>query len=389
MIMKYNDQVVGNTSSADLASPSGSFSVLNMLSMQTPEHDRNACLTLGRMASLWLLFFLICLGLGYPALNRYDPGTRGGTSDVPVYRNLVEGRGPSRAPDGQGEVLRGENYYRILVPTIARPFYRLARGHVGSWDPALFGLLISNAIFTATTALLLVAIGFHLTFDLPLALLGAALYLLNFCISNLYLVGLIDSGESCFFLFIVWSLLNRRWYLLPLWGILGALAKETFAPLSAVLVFGWWISEVRRENLQLTRLAWLAALGVASLGTVIVTMSSVAGKLVYPWKFAASMHAREAFFPGLMGSIFNHTFWFVFAWLLPLGVVRLRSFPRPWVIGAALAFGAALVLGGYNHAGDNTARALFNIAGPLLSLSAAILIAGPSRLQFARRPDAE
>ena len=25
-------------------------------------------------AILWLLFFLICLGLGYPPLNRYDPG---------------------------------------------------------------------------------------------------------------------------------------------------------------------------------------------------------------------------------------------------------------------------------------------------------------------------
>ena len=29
-------------------------------------------ISLGRQAILWSLFFLICMGLGYPALNRYD-----------------------------------------------------------------------------------------------------------------------------------------------------------------------------------------------------------------------------------------------------------------------------------------------------------------------------
>ena len=40
---------------------------------------------------------------------------------------------------------------------------------------------------------------------------------------------------------IVWSLLTERWFLLPLWGVFGALAKETFAPLSMMFAFGWWI----------------------------------------------------------------------------------------------------------------------------------------------------
>jgi len=225
-------------------------------------------MTFEQKAWLWLLFFLICLGLGYSPLNRYDPGKLGGTSDVAQYRDIVVGRAPRRTAGAIGAFARlaqSENYYRVLVPYVAKPFYWLARGHVRTWDTALFGLLVANAIFTATTACLLVAIGYRLTLDFSTALLGATLYLLNFCVANLNLVGLIDSAEGCFVMVIVWSLLTGRWFLLPLWGVFGALAKETFAPLSAMFVFGWWISGVQRNHLQLSRLAWVGALGVASI----------------------------------------------------------------------------------------------------------------------------
>ena len=36
---------------------------------------------------LWGVFFLICLGLGYPTLNRYDP--RKALSDSARYAKLV------------------------------------------------------------------------------------------------------------------------------------------------------------------------------------------------------------------------------------------------------------------------------------------------------------
>jgi hypothetical protein len=335
-------------------------------------------------ATTWIvasgLFFLICLGLGYPPLNRYDPGKLEGTSDVAEYCDIVVGRQPQRADDGSGAIARlaqSENYYRVLVPYVAKPFYWLARGHVGTWDPALFALLVANAIFTATTACLLVAVGYRCTLDFSLALLGATLYLLNFCIANLNLVGLIDSAEGCFMMVIVWSLLTGRWFLLPICGVFGALAKETFAPLSALFAFAWWISEVRRNHLQLLRLAWTGALIVASITTVTVTMSTVAGGLVWPWQFAAYMSAGGGFLAGLRGCLLDHTFWYVFIWLLPLGLVRLRRLPRPWVLASAVAFGGALVLGAYNNAAGNTTRALFNVAGPLLSLSTAMFIAGP------------
>ena len=89
---------------------------------------------------LWVLFFLICLGLGYPPLKRYDPTKLEGTSDVAEYRNVVMGLPSGRPLRGSGAYARltqWENYYRVLVPYVARPFYWMARGHVGTWDPAL------------------------------------------------------------------------------------------------------------------------------------------------------------------------------------------------------------------------------------------------------------
>jgi hypothetical protein len=196
-------------------------------------------------------------------------------------------------------------------------------------------------------------------------------------------VGLVDSAEGCFLMAIVWSLEADHWFLLPLWGILGALAKETFVPLSALFVFGWWISEVRRDRLQLPRLAWLGALGMASLTTVTLAMSVVAGGLVWPWQLATYMRAGEGFMNGLRACLLDHTFWFVFLWLLPLGLVRLRRLPRPWVWASAVAFCGALALGAYHNASGNVARALFSVSGPILSLSAAIYLAGPIGLNSA------
>jgi uncharacterized membrane protein len=302
---------------------------------------------------------------------------------VAEYRSIVVGRdapGASKTLEVFDRLARSENYYRVLVPYIARPFYALADGRVRSWDPALLSLLIANSIFTATTACLLVVIGLRLTRDASTALLGATLYLLNFCVANLSLAGLVDSAEACFLLVMVWSLLSGRWFLLPLWGILGTLAKETFVPLSTLLVFGWWMAELWRGRRQIPRLAWLGAMVVASMTTVTITLSAVSGGLVWPWQLAAYMRSSEGLFAGLMRCLADHTLWFVFMWLLPLGLVRLRCLPRPWVLATAVAFFGALTLGAYHNALGNVARALFSVSGPILSLSAAIFLASPQRV---------
>ena len=74
--------------------------------------------------------------------------------------------------------------FRILAPALAHAVGALAKNHTGTWDPLLFGFLVANSIFVATTAYLISVIGESLLADSSTALFAAALYLLNFAVSN-------------------------------------------------------------------------------------------------------------------------------------------------------------------------------------------------------------
>src|SRR5882672_3446574 len=198
---------------------------------------------------LWPLFFAICFGLGYPTLQRYDPRTTEGMSDASKYYAITTGADTSPFK----EMFR----CRLLVPYVARPFYWIAQRFLPTWNAGFFGLLMSNALFCATTACLVVNIGNKLFDDLATALVGATLYLLGFNIPNLQLSGLIDSGEACFMAALVWSLLAGRWYLLPIWAAVGALAKETFVPFSCLFAFTWWLTERREGRTLGSELKWI------------------------------------------------------------------------------------------------------------------------------------
>src|SRR5271169_972148 len=94
-----------------------------------------------RLALLFCVFFLIACGLGYPILNRFDPRQTPGLSDVKAYAALVTGTTVVDSED-----LRFRRF-RVLVPWVARPFYRLARGRLATWDPVMFGLLAADSLF--------------------------------------------------------------------------------------------------------------------------------------------------------------------------------------------------------------------------------------------------
>jgi len=74
----------------------------------------------------------------------------------------------------------------------------------------------------------------------------------------------------------------------------------------------------------------------------------------------------------------DHNFWYVFAWLLPLGLWRLKHLPREWAmasfITALVAMGFTAYHNDARNAGPAAARPIFSIAGPLLSFSVALLI---------------
>ena len=166
----------------------------------TSLHDNRAKIATARVALLFCVFFLIACGLGYPILNRFNPRQTPGLSDVRTYAALVTGTTVLDAGD-----MRFRRF-RVLVPWLARPFYRLARGRIATWDPVMFGLLVADSLFVAGTAVLIVVLGNRMLDSPAAGLVGALLYLVNFAVPNLRLVGLVDAGEGFFLLALLWSL---------------------------------------------------------------------------------------------------------------------------------------------------------------------------------------
>ncbi len=326
-------------------------------------------ITLGRKAVLWLIFFLICMGLGYPTLNRYDPRTVTGLYDTRAYYAMVT-----------GDALQSDQTdlaHRVIVPFAARPIYRLANGRLHTWNPVFFSLLVVNSFFVATTALLLVIISLKIASNFPVALVAAFIYLTNFAVANFNLSGYVDSAVNCMMMAIAWTLLAERWWLLPVWGILGAFAKETFVPLSTVFAFAWWMTACRRGSVKLAHLAWIGAMAAVGLGTVTLLM--LRGSEPYsPISFALSRWqesgAGHFYFSGLMGCILAREFLFVFGWLLPLSLLRMRRLPKAWVVATGCASLLALAMGAYDNALGNATRAVFSVCGPMLSLSVSLLL---------------
>jgi hypothetical protein len=321
---------------------------------------------LKKFVILWPLFFLICGGLGYPSLRRFNPRVTPGLSDTIKYHALTTGADQSAYP----ERFRG----RVLVPYVARPFYWFAQAYIPTWDAGFFGLLVAASIFCATTACLIVSLGERVFGDATIGLMGALLYLLNFAISNLQLAGMIDAGEACIMAAVVWSLLNDKWWLLPLWGAFGAAAKETFVPLSSLFVLTWWFVEWRRAKAPLLKVRWVFALAVVALAVVMAIHSRVVGHFQWPWQIAEQVDSGANSFGALWRIISDQSFWYVFAWLLPLGVWRLQDFPRSWVSASIATASLALLLGISVDSLGNAGRAIFDMAGPLLSLSVAVFL---------------
>ena len=314
---------------------------------------------------LWPLFFLICFGLGYQTLNRADP--RGNLTDTRAYYGMVAGvENPEFSDYSQ----------RVLVPYVAKPFYWIARGRVGTWDPVFLGLLVSNSLFVATAACLLVNIGYILLGDAALALLGTMLYLLNFAAGNYDLSGMVDSSQGLMILAVIRTLLTEKWRWLVLWGIVGAFTKETTAPLCLAFASGWWLASGIRNAFEWRKAFWVFAAAAAGFGALAVLMFYVSP--YSPWSFAVSQRSQDAhryfYLEGALRCVLNHEFIYVFAWLLPLGLRRVSSFPRPLAAASLAGVLASVAMGAYSDALGNTVRPMFNVAGPLLSLSAALSI---------------
>ena len=314
---------------------------------------------------LWSFFFAVCIGLGYPTLNRYDLGLR--NPDASEYSKMVRGE------EGVATHLR----HRVLIPYLARPIFRVASGRVGSWNPAYFALLLVNSWFVSGTAFLLFVVVSRNTGSPNIALLSSAIYLLNFAVPNLLLAGLVDSGEAFFLMALVWALSAECFFLLPLAAIMGSLAKETFLPFSLVFAATWMVMKGQKRP-PWKQVMWLVAAGLAGAASLTAVLTVTNGYLLFPWTYGGMLRSSLASPATAAAVLKDLNFWYVFAWLLPLGLFRLKHLPHAWVMAS---FVTALVAMGFTayhndarNAGPAAARPIFSIAGPLLSFSVALLL---------------
>jgi hypothetical protein len=336
---------------------------------QTMENPpKRGTIAASRITGLFCLFFLIAFGLGYPVLNRYDPRQTAGLSDVRVYAAMVS---------GAASVDAGHLRFRVLVPWVARPFYRLAVGRSGSWDPVMFGLLVADSLFVSATALIIVFLGSRQLGGFTVSLVASLLYLVNFAVPNLRLAGLVDAGEGFFLLLLLWSLAELRLWLLPFVAVLGALTKETFVPLSIVFMVAWWLAVCKTLDSRARSASWIVASSVASFAATAGLQAWIRGGFVSPIEFAAGLHGNHEYAGHFLSTLSDRNFWYVFVWLLPMAIPNLRRLPTSWLVATGAATAAVVVLDAYYGGAPGTVgRALFSLAGPILALSAALLLVG-------------
>ncbi len=352
--------------------------------MKTTNHgesqEKPAKITAAKLGSLFLLFFLIACGLGYPVLNRYDPRQTPGLSDIKIYAEMVTGTASPEA---------GHMRFRVLVPWTAKQIFRVAEGRSASWDPVMFSLLVADSIFVAATAVLIVLLGTRSMGNSAVGLLGAFVYLVNFAVPNLCLVGLVDAGESFFLLALLWSLAECRLWPLPLIAVLGTLTKESFIPFSIAFGAVWWLA-VRRDRVATRQPSqtparigiWIAISWAASLAAFAGLHRAIEGTSASPLEFARRLQGvhdslASGYLTHFFRSLADRQLWYILLWLLPTAIPRLKQLPRPWLAATGAACAVAFVLDAfYGGAPGTIGRALFTIAGPVLSLSSAMLLLG-------------
>jgi hypothetical protein len=310
------------------------------------------------------VFFSICFGLGYAPLNRYDPAKVIGTSDVGSYVAMVDGRQdvpPKRA-------------VRVLVPFLARPIANAANGRIGTWNPILFALLIINSAFVAWTAVLLLAIGEFVTDDRRVGLIASLIYLLTFNVINFQLAGLVDSVEAWAIVAATWSLFTRRWMLLPLIGVVGALGKETSVPLVLVFCIAWVATLAMTRSEERPPYWIIGALLVAQIAVAGAVHARITGHGGAPWQPSSvgiTLSYAGQKFP-LTAMLRELAYSFV--WLLPLAIPRLKDLPRVWLISSAASLVVVFAMTMWVSVGENATRPAFNVLGPILALSAAVFL---------------
>jgi hypothetical protein len=111
-----------------------------------------------------------------------------------------------------------------------------------------------------------------------------------------------------------------------------------------------------------------------SIATIVVLQASITGTYSNPLQFSHELHRRGGIHFNL--ALHDKNLGYVFLWLLPTAIPNLKRFPKSWLISIGTICIAAFFLDTYFGSGTGSAwgRALFSIAGPVLSLSSAMFL---------------
>jgi hypothetical protein len=329
-----------------------------------PRHTSLALPTVG----WWLLFFLVCFGLGYPTLNRYDPASNlaGAEFDAAEYYQLVVGRVSDTDLPFR---------WRVLVPTLARPIFNVSTGRVGTWNPVWFSMLVINAGFVAGTACLLMRLAEGAGVPGAASLIGTLLYLLNFFIVNSQLAGYVDSAQSFFLLAMCRAMQRRLWWALPMITGVGAFARETVPVLAVAIAVTWWAADPPRGR---STVVWIL-IAVASGGSVLIVLAvTLAGLSNSIWEIPTAvplLGAARELFQRLGAGLVQRNWVLGFIWVLPLAALGVERLPRPWVLASVAATVLIFVVGAYaGIESNNVPRLAFSVVGPLASLAAGLTL---------------
>jgi len=146
-------------------------------------------------------------------------------------------------------------------------------------------------------------------------------------------------------------------------------------PFSVVMALSWWFASQRKSRYALKS---IAAIVFAEIATLMALQSTISGHIVWPLNFALSMNSPTNYGMNLAHSLIDRNSWYILLWLLPLGIAGIKRLPRPWVFAAGVGILTALVLNAYHSTvgggGGGIGRYIFDVAGPLLSLSAAVFL---------------
>jgi hypothetical protein len=244
---------------------------------------------------------------------------------------------------------------------------------LGSWNPVCFALLIVNSALMALACLVLLRLGELLTGSPAVGLIATYLYLTGWNVVNLTLGGaLIDAVEILLLLSLTLSVLQSRWWCVPLLMVVGAFAKETVPLFGLTFCFAMLAYQRLVEGKSPPWGFVWAVLGLAVAVLSLYAVRSIIGGRSYE-AHAFSWNRLMTMMPNML-HLLHHTTACSMVPLVALGSFRIRRLPAA-LLAASLAVALVAVgIAAYADIGEGIGRPLYNTIGPVLSISGALLI---------------